>query len=163
MFLTSFPGQVLAHDHRPPRAYLLEHGETQRGRTVHLVSTEPGSPSVCASYADEYPFGFPRPLPVRAGELTFGIEFKTQHRPTGLKIRSWTELDEAGRPVGRAQTVDYSLRRLRQGGRVTAWRARVSELVSTDLYMLVEGTWPDRNCGGGKQRVDWTFHLSAVK
>lgn len=148
-----------AHDHAPPRLFLVTDRGEQRG-SVYVTEWANGGDGFCTVGIGDGVRGFSDPVPFTPGQ-PMAIRFMKKQRPLKVIVTAWRlGIPVMNEPLGPNERVAVELRSTRHEGRLV-WEAHFEAPLAADLYLDVVAKWKDED-GCGSERVFSTFHARVV-
>jgi hypothetical protein len=153
-----WPNPAGAHDHRPPRAFMLTGSERQRAERGGYSWAQRQGAFCSLIVADVGELQFPDAAAYKIGDR-IRFRFRKEQRPKEVEIDQYRDVKRNGTPKGDAHEKPFRLARVLVDGNVR-WEARFEVNRAGHHYFHVTAAWKDVDrCG--PQKAEWTAHLKA--
>lgn len=152
------PPRVLAHDHRPPRAFLQLPDRVQERAPFRFRWLNERPTCHVGLKNRERRF----PPAAKTGAVSSALVFMHPQRPEDLDLIGWRLVGAGGGPFGPSEPLQYRLSRYEDARGAVGWKATFDNPVVGHLLVQARGIWPEGEGCEQPQLAYWTFHLEVV-
>jgi hypothetical protein len=154
------PAAALGHDHRPPATHLSIAGKTQSGLLYRYQWMTCG-PSDCIITGQSGRQRFPSAVQTGGGRQRARIVIRKQERPSDVQLFAWHHVDAKGTATGPRERLSFRRSRRFRNGEVVARVLHFSlAFPPHDIFLALEGRWPDVDLHNYIQKASWSFHVA---